>query len=45
VLGTLIRYLPPCRPARVLEALIGPALLVLTLVILGHAMGLVALPG
>jgi hypothetical protein len=28
-----------------LETLIGPALLVLALVVLGHAMGLVALPG
>ena len=45
MLAILIRHLPPWRLARSLEALIGPALLVLALVILGHAMGLVALPG
>jgi hypothetical protein len=45
VLDALVRYLPPWRLARSLEALISPALLVLALVILGHAMGLVALPG
>ncbi len=45
MLGTLIRYLPPWRLARSLEAVIGPALLVIALVILGHAMGLVALRG
>ena len=42
---TLIRYLPPWRLARSLEALFGPALLVLALVILGQAMGVVAMPG
>jgi hypothetical protein len=45
VLGTLIRNLPPWRLARSLEAVIGPVLLVIGLVLLGHAMGLVALPG
>ena len=45
MLSTLIRYLPAWRLTRFLEALIGPALLVLALVILGHSMGLVALPG
>jgi hypothetical protein len=45
VLAILTRHLPPWRLARSLETLIGPALLVLGLVILGHAMGLVALPG
>jgi hypothetical protein len=45
VLGTLIGHLPPWRLVRFLEALIGPALLVIGLVILGHAMGLVPLPG
>jgi len=45
VLGTLIRNLPPWRLARFLEALISPALLVIALVVLGHVMGLVALPG
>jgi hypothetical protein len=45
VLGILVRHLPPWRLMRMLEAWIGPALLVIALVILGHAMGLVALPG
>jgi hypothetical protein len=45
VLGALIRYLAPWRLARSLKALLGPALLVIALVILGHAMGLIALPG
>ena len=45
MLSVLIRYLPAWRLMRFLEALIGPALLLIGLVILGHAMGLVALPG
>jgi hypothetical protein len=45
VLDALVRHLPPWRLTRFLEAAIGPALLVIALVILGHAMGLIALPG
>ena len=45
MLGTLIRHVPPWRLVRFLETLIGPALLVLALVILGQAMGVVAMPG
>jgi hypothetical protein len=45
VLDALVRHLPPWRFTRFLETLIGPALLVLALVILGQAMGVVAMPG
>jgi hypothetical protein len=45
LLDALVRHLPPWRLARSPEVLIGPALLVIVLVILGHAMGLMALPG
>jgi hypothetical protein len=45
VLDALVRHLPPWRLTRFLEAAIGPALLVIALVILGQAMGLIALPG